>query len=239
MKAIAAVLLLSLFGVGHAVAADLPLPSPAPPTNYYPVVPPVNWSGLYVGVNGGYGFGSSNWTNAGASTGGFTTNGGLAGGTLGINYTGVGNGFLLGLEGDFDWSGIQGTSSIAACTNIGGPGNSGCQFKNDWLSTIRLRAGYTFGHFLVFGTGGGAMGGIGLGLSPPGSSFNPGPQLGWTVGGGVEYAFTDALSAKVEYLYVNLGTLSCPAGSCGAVTAASVSASENLVRAGVNYKFTW
>ena len=77
------------------------------------------------------------------------------------------------------------------------------------------------------------------------------PPLGWTAGAGVEYLFTDAISAKIEYLYVNLGTVSCPAGTlCSSdngeptnlaktIPSGSVSFTENLIRAGINYKFSW
>ncbi|MGD0533455.1 MAG: porin family protein, partial [Methyloceanibacter sp.] len=64
-------------------------------------------------------------------------------------------------------------------------------------------------------------------------------------GAGIEFAFTDNWTAKVEYLYVDLGTVSCPVGtSCpqanaAGVSTASVSLTESLVRAGVNYKFSW
>ena len=239
MKPIVVAFVLSLVGVGRALAADLPLPAPLPPASYYPAARPVNWGGVYLGINGGYGFGSSDWTNAGVSTGNFNTNGGLVGGTLGINYASNG-GFLFGVEGDFDWSGLRGSSSIAACAGLGVPAGVVCETKSDWLSTARVRAGYTFDHLLVFATGGWAIGQIQVGVNPPGNFFSPTPQFGWTAGGGIEYAFTDFVTAKIEYLYVNLGTDSCPSGTtCGLVTAASVSLAENIVRAGVNYKFSW
>ena len=205
MKPIVVAFVLSLVGVGRALAADLPLPAPLPPASYYPAARPVNWSGVYLGINGGYGFGRSDWTNAGISTGNFNTNGGLVGGTLGINYASNG-GFLFGVEGDFDWSGLSGSSSIAACAGLGVPAGVACETKSDWLSTARFRAGYAFEHLLFFATGGGAIGQLKLGVNPPGNFFNPTPQFGWTAGGGIEYAFTDFLTAKIEYLYVNLGT---------------------------------
>jgi outer membrane immunogenic protein len=79
--------------------------------------------------------------------------------------------------------------------------------------------------------------------SPTGAGHNPTPPLSWAAGAGVEYLFTDAISAKLEYLYVNLGTVSCPSGTLCSADSASVSGSvsfkENLIRAGVNYKFSW
>jgi outer membrane immunogenic protein len=114
MKAFGAALILSLslLGAGHALAADMPLPGgvPIPPSSYYPVSPPVNWGGVYIGVNGGYGLGSSVWKDSLGSTSSFAVNGGVAGGTLGINYAGFGDWVLLGIEGDFDWSGATGSA---------------------------------------------------------------------------------------------------------------------------------
>ena len=53
---------------------------------------------------------------------------------------------------------------------------------------------------------------FGSARNPRAFGHNPTPPLGWTAGAGVEYLFTDAVSVKLEYLYVNLGTVSCPAG---------------------------
>src|SRR6185437_8916943 len=82
MKAFGAALILSLslLGAEHALAADMPLPggAPIPPASYYPVSPPVNWGGVYIGVNGGYGIGQSNYTDSKGSTGNFAANGGVA-----------------------------------------------------------------------------------------------------------------------------------------------------------------
>ena len=90
MKAfgVALILSLSLFGAERVLAADLPVPgsAPIPPNSYYPVSQPINWGGVYIGLNGGYGLGQSNWSNSLGSTGNFAANGGVFGGTLGINY---------------------------------------------------------------------------------------------------------------------------------------------------------
>ena len=125
-----------------------------------------------------------------------------------------------------------------------------------------MRAGYTWQHFLFYATAGGAVGddssNITLNQSTlvwqscrdfrlsdsNGGTHNSTAPLGWTAGTGIEYLFNDAISAKVEYLYVNLGRVSCPAGTlCNidniALSDRSVSFTENLIRAGINYKFSW
>jgi outer membrane immunogenic protein len=260
MKAlgIALVLSLSLLGAERARAADMPLPggAPIPPSSYYPVSPPVNWGGVYIGLNGGYGLGQSTWSNTLNSIN-FPTSGGIFGATLGINYAGFGDWVLLGIEGDFDWSGATGSRGCSAldATLPGEPvqlgPNSTCQTKIDWLSTFRLRAGYTWQHFLFYATAGGAIGDFRLSATNPTSTHNPTPPLGWAAGAGAEYLFNDAISVKLEYLFVNLGTVGCPTVSnlstnpgilCSAdqsATAGKVSFTENLIRAGINYKFSW
>jgi outer membrane immunogenic protein len=246
VERIVAAILLSLAIAIPAMAADMPLPGPAPipPGSYYPASAPLNWGGLYFGVNGGYGFGNSTWNNAGVSTGSFAASGGLAGGTAGLNYAGFG-GFLVGVEGDLDWSGLKGSSSTAACVGLGAAAGTTCQTKSGWLSTARGRVGYAFNHFLVFATGGAAVADFRAGLNPQATFISLGPQVGWTAGGGLEFALTENWTAKVEYLYVGLGTIACPAGTiCSLVNPAgvsspSISLNENLVRAGVNYKFNW
>jgi outer membrane immunogenic protein len=245
-----------LAGLGGAFAADMPAPGPVPvPPAYYPTY--YNWSGVYVGVNAGVGFGTSTW-NCGPpgpsivpvgtecptnrSTGGFNISGALAGATLGANYqTGP---FVVGFEGDIDWSGVRGSSSSAACTaltagaNFPLPAGSTCQTNITWLGTARARIGYAFDRVLVFGTAGAAFDGRQAVIV---ATTNLPPQLGWTVGAGVEYAFTDAISAKAEYLFANLGTNQCPVSvGCGTLGSSSLSVSSfNIVRAGVNYRFSW
>ena len=147
----------ALVAGGQALAADLPPPPPAPraPATYVPIAVPVyNWSGIYIGVNGGYGFGTSNWSSSLAfgSTGNFNTNGWLAGGTVGANYEFWG-GAVLGVEGDWDWTNLKGTSGAAPCRATPGHG-TGCQTSSNWLGTVRGRAGWAFDRVLLYGTGG-------------------------------------------------------------------------------------
>jgi outer membrane immunogenic protein len=244
MRVIVVAVLALLAGLGCAVAADMPVPqaAPVPPPTYYPAY--YNWSGVYLGVNGGYGFGQSQCSVDGVSTGNFNIKGFLVGGTLGVNYqTGS---YLVGFESDFDWSGVQGSSSTAACVAAGAAGvpplaaGTTCQTKSTWLGTARARVGYAFDRLLLFGTGGAAFSNLQPVLNPGGVISQPPAQLGWTAGAGVEYAFTDAISTKIEYLFVNLGTVTCPtATGCGPFGAHSFTFTENVVRAGVNYRFSW
>ncbi len=89
----------------------------------------------------------------------------------------------------------------------------GCTTQSDWLATVRGRAGYAFDRILIYGTGGGAFGNVQAG-TVAGGLFQSATQIGWTGGAGVEFAFTPNLTGKIEYLYVDLGNMSCGQPSC-------------------------
>jgi outer membrane immunogenic protein len=200
-----------------ATAADLPARPYVKAPAYAPQA--YNWSGFYVGVNGGYGFGTSSFTD----TNNFDVNGGLVGGTVGYNWQ-VGQG-VFGLEGDGDWSDIKGSTTT---------GCPGCETRNDWLATFRGRAGYAFDRVLPYVTGGLAAGDIKA--ITPGFPGIDNDRVGWTVGGGLEFAIAGPWTAKLEYLYVDLGKTDC-GFSCGTFTPDNVDLKENIVRGGINYKF--
>jgi outer membrane immunogenic protein len=206
---------------GAAAAADLPRPAARayPPAPAY--VPAYTWSGFYIGINGGGGWGRSAWDTAG----GFNVSGGMVGGTVGYNYQ-VGQA-VFGVEGDIDWADVNGTVTNAACP-------FGCKTTNTWLSTARGRLGYAAGRFMPFVTGGAAFGDIRSSI--PGFAGNTTTNVGWTVGGGIEFALAGNWTAKAEYLYVDLGNASCGL-SCGVASVNNVSFHENVGRAGINYRF--
>jgi len=203
---------------GAATAADLGRPiTKAPP----PVVAPIyNWTGLYIGINGGGGWGNSSWSSS--HPGDFDVSGGLIGGTIGYNWQS--GPWVLGLEGDIDWSNIKGS----ALDLWGAP----IETKNEWLATLRGRVGYAFDRFLPYVTGGAAFGDV-KGTSVVTSKTDT--RAGWTVGGGVEFALMPNLSAKIEYLYVDLGDFDCSV--CSGVSPDDVKFTTNIVRGGLNYRF--
>ena len=232
MRPFVAFVFLSVVGVSRAAAADFPLPSPP---NYDVNAPYAHWGGVYVGLNGGYGLGSSQWTQGLISTNIFTTDGFLLGGTVGFNYPV--SAVLFGVEGDLDWSTLNG--SAANCAVNGAGAAAACETKNNVLGTVRARMGYAFDRTLIYLTGGAAIGDVQTGLNPP-ATFGSTTKVGWAAGAGLEYAFSDAWSAKAEYLFVDLGSASCTsAANCGSAAAASVALTENLVRGGFNYRFSW
>ena len=202
--------------MGSANAADMQrrqaMPVKAPAFAVY------NWTGFYVGVNGGGGWGRSTWSGA-TGTNSLNTSGGLLGGTIGYNYQ-MGQA-VFGLEGDLDWSNIHGSSVAAPCT-------TSCETRNAWLGTARGRIGYAFDRFMPFVTGGLAVGDIKNSVAGVGSSTST--KAGWALGGGIEAALSGPWTAKVEYLYADLGRGSSVLGS-------DTRFNTNLVRAGINYRF--
>jgi outer membrane immunogenic protein len=198
-----------------ALAADLPTrKAPPPPTPAY-APPAFTWTGFYIGVNGGYGFGDLTKSNFGSPSGG------LVGGTAGYNYQ-IGQ-FVAGVEGDLDWADLNksGVNAIAPYkTDI------------DSLATVRARAGFAVDRALLFVTGGYA--GAEMNASYAGIGSQSDWRSGGVIGGGLEYAFTDNISAKAEYLYAPFYDKSYFGGTPGAEKSGL---DLSLVRAGLNYKF--
>jgi len=215
---------LAMLGVvATASGADLARrPPPPPPTKAPVVAAPYNWTGFYIGINGGYGFGRSRWDGLPAS---FDVNGGMVGGQLGYNWQ-FGQ-FVYGVEGDGDWTHLRGTASFAHC-------NVGCQTRNDFLATARGRLGIAADRWLPYVTGGLAVGDIKA--SVPGFTGIDKTNAGWTVGGGMEFALSGNWTAKAEYLYVDLGHAGCTV-DCGLPAGNNVNLTTNVVRGGINYRF--
>jgi outer membrane immunogenic protein len=209
-----------------AEAADIPRPVYK---GVRSVVAYYNWTGFYVGVQGGYGWGTSNWDYAFTPATGPVNNrpkGWLFGGTLGYNYQ-VGS-IVYGIEGDFSWSNVK---DSVAC------GGFSCETESRWFTTLRGRLGYAIDRWLPYIHGGLAYGDVNASSTNPLFPGTSSRQVGWTLGAGVEYAFTGNWTAKLEYLYVDLGRFDCSI-SCGVPGPVNVSFKEHIARVGLNYKFS-
>jgi iron complex outermembrane recepter protein len=224
---------------GQPVTANpyQPVPVKAPPPP--PPAPPFSWTGVYLGLNGGYSFGASDWTRTvlGDSSGNFATSGFLFGGTVGANYQ-IGA-FVFGVEGDGDWADASGFGTFTTASFCAGA----CLTSDSWLATARGRAGYALDRLLVYGTGGAAFGDVRANFSN--DPVNSTAEVGWTVGAGVEVAVAANWTAKAEYLFVDLGDGLCTADcalqhprTSPTIPDIAVKFNESLVRAGINYKFT-
>lgn len=205
----------------RSLAADMPGHYQEPAD----VAPAFSWGGVYAGINTGYGWGQSDWSSS-VTTGSNSPAGGLFGGTIGFNaQTGA---FVFGLEGDVDANWMRDSNS----TGTGICSVPGCAIQTSWFATARGRVGYAFDRALLYLTAGGAFGDIQMSTNNLTANAD---RAGWTVGGGIEYAILGPWSAKVEYLYADLGSVGCGAATCGIDT--TVGFKTNIVRLGVNYRF--
>jgi outer membrane immunogenic protein len=227
-KLFAATFAIAALAVAPALAADLP----ARPV-YKGAAPAVvaaayNWSGFYIGANGGYGWSTSDWLEIGGVNAHPEGRGGLVGGTVGINWQ-MSN-IVLGFEGDYDWARVQGSGplSIAGFT---------VSTNMTYFATARGRLGLAANNALFYITGGAAFAGFDSTTAPcvgcTGFSDN---RTGWTFGGGLEYGFAPNLSFKAEYLYADFGTRTAPAGSAD-IVAADIRNRVSIVRGGINWRF--
>ena len=236
--------LASLGLVQAAAAADLPRKAPAPPVAT--AVP--GWTGFYIGANAGGGWGRRDVdfsANDPATTlffdpavfdgappaASLDLSGAVGGLQLGYNWQ-FSRRWLLGVETDFDWSGIKGSSANPGARFGTLPIAAPVDEHIKWFGTVRARLGYLpADNLLAFVTGGFAYGRVGqsgsyvnnstgASIIAPGFNFScstgttcfagssDGTATGWTVGGGLEYAIWRHLTLKAEYLYVSLGSQS-------------------------------
>ncbi len=221
---------LSMLAVSYATqAADGPPPKPVyKARKAAPVVPVAvpayyNWNGLYGGFVLGYGWATSSWAfPASTST---SPTGLMLGGTIGYNTQM--NQYVMGFEADLSWSGVKGSAVCGAFV---------CETASRWLDTFRVRIGFPTDRMLPYLTGGLAYGNVRATTSNPALAGGSAARLGWTAGGGLEFAMANNMSAKVEYLYVDLGSFDCGAGCVAGVTANNVNFRESILRFGLNWK---
>jgi len=202
----------ALLVAAPAFAADIaqPYPTKAPVVAVEPVF---SWTGFYLGgnVGGAWGSGEDALDLLGLEPSGF-----IGGGQLGYNVQ-LDNNIVIGIEADIQGSDVSDTAF-------------GVESKMDYFGTVRGRIGYAFDHILPYFTGGWAWGHNKV--TDQFTGFETSNTLsGWTIGGGVEYAFTNNWTVKAEYLYMDLG--SDYYDSIGA----DAGLTANVVRAGLNYKF--
>jgi outer membrane immunogenic protein len=213
-------LLAVAFSAGPSGAADLPPRYQQPyarPAIYNPMY---NWTGFYLGINGGGGWGRSQWDGVDK----LAVSGGLIGGTIGYNWQ-LGQ-LVAGIEGDVGWSGIKGTTNTLCPL--------GCETRNHWLATARGRVGYAWDRFLPYLTAGLAVGDIDA--ATPGWPAGSITTAGWTVGAGLEFGVVPNVSVKLEYLFIDLGEFNC-GFNCGLAANGNVSFYANLFRGGLNVRF--
>jgi len=186
-----------------SLAADLPR---SPEYKGPAVVAPLpTWTGCYIGGNVGYGWGRAEIETPGG-TASATNSGFVGGGQLGCDYQFAGTGFVAGIRGMFDWTGLESDASFTSGPLAGTVANS----RTKWFGTLTGRIGYAFvPNALFYVQGGGAWSRMdvdlvnGAGVQVGQFANNKG---GYDVGGGLEYKFAPNWSTFVEYNYMNFGT---------------------------------
>jgi len=235
--------------IGAAVAADLrPVTKAAPAP-----APAFSWTGFYVGGHVGWGWGETNATPTGIV--GLVidpfrsdTDGVFAGGTIGYNYQ-YGP-IVLGTEGEFSWSDINGSVNGSFLGILPPAGSSlVATSQNNWIATLSTRVGVAWDALLVYGKAGVAWANNDYsvnanlgGLFSYASTISE-TETGWLVGGGVEWAFARNWSAKIEGNYMDFGSKNrsfagIPVG--GGISLpinADIESHISTVKFGVNYRF--
>ncbi len=196
-------LLAALFVAAPAYAGDLPRYNNNPQVyrNLF------NWTGFYVGVHAGWGWGDSTGSDLSGPLGGLQA---------GYNYQLV-SGLTFGVETDISITGIDGPAA-------------GGTFNADYIGTLRGRIGYAFDRVLIYATGGFAYAGGDLRV---GALSNDQSHYGYALGLGIEGMITTNMSVRLEYMYTDFGnrTYQSTLGPAG------IGFSSSLLRAGVNYRF--
>ena len=198
-----------------AIAADVPVRGPV-----YTKAPAAwSWEGQYIGVHAGYAWGTNDLNIAG-TLGSVSPSGGFGGIQLGYNYL-LNRNWVLGYEIDVSFAGVDDSGVVA--TPLSSSVNA--------FGTARTRLGYAQGPVLLYVTGGLAWATTEV-SSPTGVFTIDRPQIGYTIGAGIEYAFAPNWSAKIEYLYADLGDTN---SNLGVVLNTDLTLST--VRLGLNYRF--
>jgi len=201
-----------------------------------PVMAPFSWTGLYLGVHIGGAWANDNWSQIGNAAS-FDSSGFIGGGQIGYNWQFAPN-WVLGVEADVSGStqsgsGIQTRAGWSSATDINAFG------------TVTGRLGYAIDRTLIYFKGGFVWADETVkqsfgGVQVASAGFNP---TGWTIGGGVEWAFWDNWSAKVEYNYYDLGTNGFSFANLAPAPVAFDAFNNNqtmhVIKAGLNYRFNW
>jgi len=234
----------------QVVPVVIPQPTPVAANLY-------SWTGSYLGANVGYSLGDSTarFTFFPETFGSFglpattalRSSGVTGGGEWGYNHQ-IGR-IVVGTASDLAWIDRRANVVASGVALDGTPLSMSTTQKLDWFGSSRVRLGITpIDRLLVYGTGGVAYGHvtIGTGVTAPGIIYaneQSRLQVGWTAGGGAEYAITGALSAKLEYLYYDLGgatVVGLPTPFNPPVeTHTRLDMTGHMVRAGLNYKINW
>jgi outer membrane immunogenic protein len=216
-----------------ANAADLPVPPPTQAASPVAYAPPqvFNWSGIYIGGHLGGGYSGSSWSDpiTGAVNDTFNNTNFLGGAQVGGNLQF--NWLVVGLEGDFSWTGLKGSG----VDSIGEAINTNVQ----WTSTVTGRVGAAFDRLLLYAKGGLALAQDQSSLTDLGGNLATSNVLrtGWTAGVGIEYALSENWSAKIEYDYLGFGAQTLNFNTPLESVSSNASLNVQEIKAGINFRF--
>jgi outer membrane immunogenic protein len=263
-KTLVSLAILAAMPVAAASAADMPLKAPPAPV----AATVFSWTGIYFGAETGWGDARGETTRLvgngnflAGTTDSTDRNGGLFGFDVGANYQF--NWLVVGVEGDFQWSLIQGTATEFANTPAAlAAGHRTAESRDtDWIDTVTGRLGVAWDRWMIYGKGGGAWRGInkdgasnttfnGVGVVVDNSTVNSSTESGYVIGAGVEWAPSDMVSVKLEGDWYNFGSNlstggTCLSGGCGgpgAIVAAGDTTTKSTIweiKGGVNFHYNW
>jgi outer membrane immunogenic protein len=250
MKKILLATTISLGAATIAQAADFPA-SPMPAKVALPVPVYFNWTGCYIGAEGGGNWGrakqvAQSGPNQGIDmTSGYDLHGGMAGGTVGCQMQ-VSN-FVFGIEDDYSWTNKKGTAPELAPFDVTATDG----VKERWIDTLRGRFGYVpWDRLMFYATAGAAFAGVQATLTSPAIGAiadSSQTRIGWTAGAGAEWAaWVDtwgALTFKIEYLHADFDSqryFNPPFAVGGTIIVSrDVKLTDDMVRVGANWKFSW
>jgi outer membrane immunogenic protein len=259
---------LALFTVGFAGAAplvparaaDLPVGPSYYPAKPFPPPAIYDWTGIYVGGNVGGGLLSDSVGQNGTATTSTATNlstsgslhpaGVIGGGQIGANWEFAP--WVVGIEGSWDASGIQGNTLInVASTAIAPPpviAQERFTSNVNWIAAVTGRVGYAANDWLFYAKGGGAwmhvsytedlLTGASTNVPPGATAFTQvisDNRSGFTVGVGIEFGLVENISGKIEYDFYDFGSKNYNFG----ITPVSVNSNIHTLTVGINYKFNW
>ncbi len=224
-----------------ALGADLP--AKAPPL----VTPAYDWSGFYIGVFGGGGYGNHNLNNSLGPAGfadftyNYDSSGAVGGGEVG--YQVQSGSYVVGFEADGMWSGIKGSDRFRSFDAFGNASNDATSLS--WAGTVRARGGIALDRLMLFFTGGWAYGDLqhtntdsvpALGID----TFNN-HRSGLTAGAGIAYAITNNVIGKFEYRYYDFGSFTRGATATGFTPNGqlpyTIASTYSVITLGLDYKF--
>jgi outer membrane immunogenic protein len=218
-----------LFGLsGHSLAADaivqedVIVEAPAA----------FNWTGAYIGAQAGYLWGDGDFESD-AGDADIEPDGWLGGVYVGYNYQ-MTNNVVVGLDADFAWTGADDSAPAILPAPAGQVGTLDTELE--WEGAVRARLGYAVDRFLPYIAGGVAFGrlkGAAYNIDGEYQGEDADTGVGWTIGGGLEYAFTDNVLFRAEYRYTDFGDFEGTVQGFDSTT----DFTTNDVRFGVAYKF--